>query len=139
MTDTEIYGPNTAAVAALIDRIKIMTSEEIDSASAAWDAARGAYWCAALALVVRDLITTEQFKILADPLASVIGSEFFEDEKVDAVLAESPKSEFVAVSVTQEQFDSALSEVHYLVGVPLKAFAARVFLRELGIKVGFDD
>ena len=41
--------------------------------SAAWSAARDAAWYAALALVVRDLISPEQFDILYGPWASVFG------------------------------------------------------------------
>jgi hypothetical protein len=40
---------------------------------AAWEAARYAAWGAAIALVVRGLITLEQFDVLYDPWASVIG------------------------------------------------------------------
>ncbi len=40
--------------------------------AAAWDAAWAAAWAAATALVVRDLITPEQFDVLYGPWASVI-------------------------------------------------------------------
>ena len=40
---------------------------------AAWDAARDAAWDAAWALVVRDLITAEQYETLAGPWISVMG------------------------------------------------------------------
>ena len=81
-------GPNGEAVAALIERARRMTGEEaarLDAArdaardaawDAAWSAAWSAAWCAAwdvvVALVVRDLITPEQFDVLYGPWASVM-------------------------------------------------------------------
>ena len=46
-TTTGIYGPNTEAVQAIIDRISTLTKDEIDRLSAAWDAAYDATWNAA--------------------------------------------------------------------------------------------
>ena len=78
-------GPNGEAVAAHIERCKTITADEAArlyaTRSAAWsatrsatrDAARYAAWDAALALVVRDLISPEQFDILYGPWASVFG------------------------------------------------------------------
>ncbi len=47
---------------------------------AAWDAARGAAWGAALGLAARDLITTEQYRLLVGPWASVCGWPHPNDE-----------------------------------------------------------
>ena len=89
-------GPNGEAVADLIERARHLTVDEIrrlvyawDAArvaarAAAWDAARAAAlraawdaaweaaWDAAIALLVRDLITPEQFDLLYGPWASVM-------------------------------------------------------------------
>ena len=91
------YGPNTAQVEALIEQVRNLTPEQADALYAAWDtpittawvAARAAArdaaqaaarapawdaaWDAAWALVVRDLITPEQFNILTAPWVSVMG------------------------------------------------------------------
>jgi hypothetical protein len=81
-------GPNGARVAALIERGKSITYAEakrMDAAwDAAWDAARDAAWDAArgaalaerdaaLAELVRDLITDAQYRKLAGPWNSVVG------------------------------------------------------------------
>lgn len=97
----EALGPNGEAVVALIGRAGQMTPEQVrdlaaagagaaagDAAraaagDAAWDAARaaaggaagGAARAAACALVVKDLITTEQFNLLYGPWASVMEKE----------------------------------------------------------------
>ena len=80
-------GPNGEAVADLIERARHLTVDEIrglvDARVAAWDAARDAAraaawdaaWAAALALLVRDLITPEQFDLLYGPWASVMEGE----------------------------------------------------------------
>ena len=96
----EAFGPNGAAVAALIVRAGRLTGDEANRLSAAWfaatdaawfaatDAARDAAWFAAwfaardaatdaatdatLALVVQDLIAPEQFNALYGPWARVI-------------------------------------------------------------------
>ena len=77
-------GPNGEAVADLIERARHLTMDEIrrldaardaawDAArDAAWGAARDAAWDAAIALLVRDLITPEQFDLLYGPWASVM-------------------------------------------------------------------
>ena len=93
-------GPNGEAVAALIERTESRTYEEVErldaawsaafgaawsaarsaARSAAWDAARDAAWDAArdaaldavAALLVRDLITCEQFDLLYGPWKSVM-------------------------------------------------------------------
>ena len=77
----QALGPNGEAVAALIERARSLTADEIQwlvaaRDAAAWgvarDAARGAAGAAARGLVVRDLITPEQFDVLYGPWASVI-------------------------------------------------------------------
>lgn len=89
----QALGPNGEAVAALIERAGRLTQEEFERLSAAWSAAesaaesaawssarsaalsagRSAVSWAARALIVRDLISPEQFDTLYDPWASVIG------------------------------------------------------------------
>ncbi len=88
-------GPNGRAVVSLIERCKTLTPGEVreihaarvaardaarvaawyaarDAARvAAWDAARVAAWDAALAIVVCDLITEDQFKTLYGPFGEV--------------------------------------------------------------------
>jgi hypothetical protein len=74
-------GPNGEAAVAHIERCKTITADEAARLcaarnaawNAAWDAARDAAWDAAAALVVRDLITPEQFDLLYGPWASVFG------------------------------------------------------------------
>jgi hypothetical protein len=78
-------GPNGAEVARFIESCKTITAEQAwalraardaarDAAwDAAWDAVRGAARGAAQALVVRDLITPEQFDVLTGPWVSVMG------------------------------------------------------------------
>lgn len=89
----QALGPNGEEVAAMIERAGTLTPEETNLLAAAWNAARDTAgdtardtagdtagdtaWYAmgdtALALVVRDLITPEQFDILYGPWRSVIG------------------------------------------------------------------
>lgn len=97
----EALGPQGEHVAALISRVKRLTPEEVRRLNAArdaagyaagyaardavWYAALGAVWYAALgaardaawyaacALLVRDLISAEHYRILTGPWASVIG------------------------------------------------------------------
>ena len=76
----QALGPNGEAVAAHIEQCKTITPEQarqLADARTTWTvnrpAARTAAWPAALALVVRDLITPEQFDILYGPWASVMG------------------------------------------------------------------
>ena len=93
------YGPNTARVEALIETIETITPKQIDKLDAAWDAARdaalgaawdaawdaargaalgaawGAAWDAACALVVRDLISEEDFDLLYGPWKIVMEAE----------------------------------------------------------------
>ena len=64
-------GPNGEAVAALIERARRLTLDEVERLYAAWYAAR----YAAFALVVKDLITPEQFDLLYGPWASVMEAE----------------------------------------------------------------
>ena len=76
----QALGPNGESVAALIDRARALTPDEAGrlfrawnaAGDAAWDAARDAAEYAAIALVVRDLITPEQFETLYGPWASVM-------------------------------------------------------------------
>jgi hypothetical protein len=85
-------GPNGEQVARFIESCRTVTPEQARQLAAARDAARDAAWApvlagawdsyaardaaraAAWALVVRDLITPEQFAILTGPWASVIGA-----------------------------------------------------------------
>jgi hypothetical protein len=60
---TDIYGPNTIAVAAFIERLRTLTPEQADRLAAAWDAAADA----AVALALRDLISPEHFALLVAP------------------------------------------------------------------------
>ena len=100
----QALGPNGEAVAAYIERCKTITADEAERLYAAWYAAReaawyaareaaryavweaaryavwDAVWAAAIALMVRDLITTEQFDLLYGPWASVFGVADEEDE-----------------------------------------------------------
>ena len=89
----EVFGPQGAHVVALLDRARHLTPDEaseldaeLDAAwDAAWDAARGAAWDAAwgaawdatwdaaCGLVVRDLITTEDYDALTRTWREVIG------------------------------------------------------------------
>ena len=78
------YGPNTKLVEAFITKLRTLTPQQWATArDAARDAAGDAAWYAAgatagaaawavRALVVKDLITTEQFDILYKPFAEAI-------------------------------------------------------------------
>jgi hypothetical protein len=74
------FGPNTPKVELFIERLKVLSDEEIKTAAAAaWDTARAAAWdtardaaWAAEAIVVMDLITEEQFTILTEPFAEIL-------------------------------------------------------------------
>ena len=79
-----VFGPQGEHVAALIERASHLTGDEARKLNAAWDAAWdaargaargaaweaawGAAWDAAWALVVRDLVSTEQFDVLTAPM-----------------------------------------------------------------------
>lgn len=67
----EALGPNGEEVVSLIERARLMTADQIVRLAAAWAATRAAAW-AACAIVVRDLITREQFNTLYGPWASVM-------------------------------------------------------------------
>ena len=97
----QALGPQGREVAAIIDRVRMLTTDELDRLAAArgaawdaawyaaWDAARGAAWgavrdavrdaardaawYAALATLVRDLITPKQYDLLMAPWRTVIG------------------------------------------------------------------
>jgi len=91
----QALGPQGREVAAIIDRARMLTTDELrqldaarDAAwGAAWDAARnaawGVPWCAAwdaardaaLATLVRDLITPKQHDLLMAPWRTVIGDQ----------------------------------------------------------------
>ena len=103
----EVFGPQGAHVVALLERARHLTPDEAsalgaarDAAlgaalgaawSAAWGAARDAAWCAAwgaawgaacgaaCGLVVRDVITTEDYDILTRAWRTVIGPIHPED------------------------------------------------------------
>jgi hypothetical protein len=70
-------GPNGVEVARFIEACGTITPEQANDLAAArdaaWVAARDAAWDAAGALVVRDLITPEQFDVLTGPWVSVMG------------------------------------------------------------------
>ena len=76
-----VFGPQGEQVVALIERAGQLTADEARRMAAAWaaaraaarDAARDAARAAAGALVVRDLITPEQFDILYGPWREAIG------------------------------------------------------------------
>ncbi len=72
----QALGPNGEVVEAHIEKCKTVTPEQVDRLNAAWGAARNAARNAAgnsaLALLVRDLITPEQFDVLYGPWASVM-------------------------------------------------------------------
>jgi hypothetical protein len=72
---TDIYGPNTIAVAAFIERLRTLTPEQADRLAAAWDAAADA----AFALVVRDRISPEQFATLVAPFVDAGFGEWLEE------------------------------------------------------------
>jgi hypothetical protein len=82
---TDIYGPNTTAVAAFIERLRTLTPEQASRIAAAWDAAAVrdaawvAAWYAAAALVVRDLISPEHFAILVQPFVDAGLGEWVEE------------------------------------------------------------
>ena len=91
----QALGPNGEAVAALIERCRTLTADEVGRLDAAWNAALNAArnaawyaawnaarnaawyaaWNAARALVTRDLITPDQFQTLAGPWIEVIGDD----------------------------------------------------------------
>jgi hypothetical protein len=71
---SEIYGPNSPQVELFIERLKVMTAEEVRGIAArdtAWDAARDAAWIAT-AIVVMDLISEEQFTTLTELFAEIL-------------------------------------------------------------------
>ena len=85
----QALGPQGREVAAIIDRVRMLTTDERRQLAAAWDAvwdatrdaargaardaARGAARDAALATLVRDLITPKQHDLLMAPWRTVIG------------------------------------------------------------------
>ena len=81
---TDALGPQGAEVAAIIERASRLTTDEARRLDAARDAARDAAWgaaCgAACGLVVRDVITTEDYDILTRAWRTVIGPIHPEDE-----------------------------------------------------------
>ena len=92
----EVFGPQGAHVVALLERARRLTPDEASALGAARDAALGAAWGAALdaalgaargaacgaacGLVVRDVITTEDYDILTRAWRTVIGPIHPEDE-----------------------------------------------------------
>ena len=83
----QALGPQGREVAAIIDRARMLTADElrqwVAAWGAAWGAARGAAWGAArgaardaaLATLVRDLITPKQHDLLMAPWRTVIGDQ----------------------------------------------------------------
>ena len=82
----QALGPQGREVVAIIDRVRMLTTDELRQLDAARDAARGAArdaawdaaWVAAardaaLATLVRDLITPKQYDLLMAPWRTVIG------------------------------------------------------------------
>ena len=69
----QALGPQGREVAAIIDRVRMLTADELDRLAAVRDAARDAAWYAALATLVRDLITPKQYDLLMAPWRTVIG------------------------------------------------------------------
>ena len=85
----QALGPQGREVAAIIDRARMLTADELRQWVAVWGAARGAVWGAArgaargaawdaawgaaLATLVRDLITPKQHDLLMAPWRTVIG------------------------------------------------------------------
>ena len=97
LPDLDVFGPQGVHVAALIERARRLTPDEASALGVARDAAWGAAWCvawgaawcaarraakdvaldaacgAACGLVVRDVITTEDYDILTHAWRTVIG------------------------------------------------------------------
>lgn len=87
----QALGPQGREVAAIIDRVRMLTADELrqlttvrdtaqDAArntawAAAWDAAWAAARDATLATLVRDLITPKQYDLLMAPWRTVIGDQ----------------------------------------------------------------
>ena len=87
----QALGPQGREVAAIIDRVRMLTTDELRQLDATWGAARGAAryaargaargaaWDAArnaaLATLVRDLITPKQYDLLMAPWRTVIGDQ----------------------------------------------------------------
>ena len=107
----QALGPQGREVAAIIDRVRMLTTDELRQLDAAWaaawaaardaawaaawdavrdaaldavrdavrdaalDAVRDAAWAAALATLVRDLITPKQYDLLIAPWRTVIGDQ----------------------------------------------------------------
>ena len=91
----QVLGPQGREVAAIIDRVRMLTTDELRQLTAAWfaawDATRDATWDAArsaaqsatqgaardaaLATLVRDLITPKQYDLLMAPWRTVIGDQ----------------------------------------------------------------
>ena len=85
----QALGPQGREVAAIIDRARMLTADELRQLTATWSAAWGTAWDAAwgtargaardaardaaLATLVRDLITPEQYDLLMAPWRTVIG------------------------------------------------------------------
>ena len=83
----QALGPQGREVAAIIDRVRMLTTDELRQLAAAraavrdavrdaaWDAVRDAVRDAALATLVRDLITPKQYDLLIAPWRTVIGDQ----------------------------------------------------------------
>ena len=90
VTDADLldtFGPQWAAIVALVRRASVLTADEVRRLAAAWDAARDAAWDAAWALAVRDLIgqhgfTQAHYDTLAGPWRTVTGPVHPDDAEV---------------------------------------------------------
>ena len=71
----QALGPQGREVAAIIDRARMLTTDELRQLGAARNAAWNAARDAALATLVRDLITPKQYDLLMAPWRTVIGDQ----------------------------------------------------------------
>jgi len=82
-----VLGPQGEQVAALIERARILTADELDQLASAWDAAWDAASSAALGLLVRDLIPTEYYDKLTGPWRRIVGRIHEDDPELSEVAA----------------------------------------------------
>ena len=65
----QVFGPQGEELVEFFEAVRGLDTEQVKKLRAAWGAARGA----ALAGVAKDLITPDQFRVLAGPWISVMG------------------------------------------------------------------